>query len=171
MPNSSERICNSWAFLRFALDLQVVHLKLKNKLRVFVVKRGLPGPFRNDSDALWFVSVNMGCSQCVNLLVPLMNAQPPSLGECVRGFFTFYFVFNNTCREVEISLVSSSGYVIVAQLCQYHPSGHLWTAVFSTHCCIHSVLKLCSLAQTLKIFFYVVSTGHFSQACCFRQPV
>lgn len=125
--NSLERVCNNWAFLRFAFNLQTVHLKLKNKLHIFVVMRGLPVPFRNDSNVLWFVSVNTGCSQCVNLLVPSLSAQPPSLDECISARHLFFF--NNTCREVESSLVSSYGYVFARQPsfrtsvnnCVFHP--------------------------------------------------
>lgn len=144
--NSLDHVCNNWIFLRFAFNLQIVHLKLKNKLHSFVVKRGLPGPFWKDSNVLWFVSVNVGCSQRVNRLVPSLSAQPPSLDRCIsaRGVF-----LNNTCREVESSLVSGFVYMVVRRLCQYHPSGHLWATVSSTHCCSHSVLELCILLLKL----------------------
>lgn len=65
----------------------------------------------------------------------------------VQGFWGLFggFFLNNTCREVESSLVSRFGHMIVKQPCQYHPSGHLWMTVFSTHCSSHSVWELCVL--------------------------
>lgn len=107
----------------------------------------------------------MGCkSTCepFGALTASTASFPRWVYQCKGGFQT------NTCREVESFLVSSFGYVVVRRLCQYQPSAHLWTTVFSTLCCSFSVLELCVLLFKL---LKGSATVHFSQACCCRQLV